>query len=528
MTLPQDVLNSGSTGPRDTHAGSPCAMVIFGASGDLTRRKLIPALYNLAREHLLSHEFALVGFARQELSTDQFREKCTREIRQFVQGDIDSDLWQSLCRRMYYVRGDFTDEGGFDRLRDALQRTDAEHGTRGNYLYYLATAPAAFSTCVHQVSRAGLIHENNGAWRRVIIEKPFGRDFDSARALNRDIQSILEEQQIYRIDHYLGKETVQNILAFRFSNGIFEPIWNRNYIDHVQVTAAETVGVESRGNYYETAGTLRDMLPNHLFQLLSLTAMEPPVSFDADVVRDEQVKILRAIAPLEDGDVLHRAVRGQYGPNHDGLAGYRQEPNVSPTSRTETFIALKILIDNWRWAGVPFYIRSGKRLPRRATEIVVQFKRAPFVLFRKTAVDRLEPNRLILRLQPEEGISLSFGAKIPGPLVRLGDVDMSFNYADYFSAPSQTGYERLLYDCMLGDATLFQRADMVEAAWRVVAPIQNVWTALEPRDFPNYSAGTWGPEAADDLLKRDGRTWNVWPMQRPTELRAEGGRRQNP
>ena len=513
MTLPEHAVHAPPAVTQDANAGNPCAMVIFGASGDLTKRKLIPALYNLARENLLSREFALVAFARQDLTTDEFREKCTRDVRQFVQGDVDADVWHWLSLRMYYVRGDFGDEGGFERLRDALQRTDAEHGTRGNYLYYLATAPSAFSTCVHQVSRAGLIDETNGAWRRVIIEKPFGRDFESARALNHDIRSILAEHQIYRIDHYLGKETVQNILAFRFSNGIFEPIWNRNYIDHIQITAAETVGVETRGNYYETAGTLRDMLPNHLFQLLSLTAMEPPVSFDADVVRDEQAKILRAISPIEDRDVLHRAVRGQYGPDQHGLAGYRQEPNVAPTSRTETFIALKILIDNWRWAGVPFYIRSGKRLPKRATAIVVQFKRAPFVLFRKTAVDRLEPNRLILRLQPEEGISLSFGAKIPGPVVRLGDVDMAFNYADYFSAQSQTGYERLLYDCMLGDATLFQRADMVEAAWRVVAPIQNVWTALEPRDFPNYAAGTWGPEAANDLLKHDGRSWWEWPVR---------------
>jgi glucose-6-phosphate 1-dehydrogenase len=515
MIEPQPFLEAGAVATRHIDVGSPCAMVIFGASGDLTKRKLIPALYNLARENLLSPEFALVGFARQPLTTDEFREKCTREVRQFVQGEIVADLWQSLCRRMYYVRGDFGDEDAFQRLRDALHGADAEHGTRGNYLYYLATAPSAFSTCVHQVSRAGLSDEKDGIWRRVIIEKPFGRDFESARALNREIRGILDERQIYRIDHYLGKETVQNILAFRFSNGIFEPIWNRNYIDHIQITAAETVGVESRGNYYETSGTLRDMLPNHLFQLLSLTAMEPPVSFDADVVRDEQAKILRAISPIDDQDVLQRAVRGQYGPNHAGLVGYRQEPNVASASRTETFIALKILIDNWRWAGVPFYIRSGKRLPKRATAIVVQFKRAPFVLFRKTAVDRLEPNRLVLRLQPEEGISLSFGAKIPGPVVRLGDVDMAFNYADYFSASSQTGYERLLYDCMLGDATLFQRADMVEAAWRVVAPIQNVWSALEPRDFPNYPAGTWGPQAADDLLGRDGRNWWVWPLRAP-------------
>jgi len=502
-------------------AGNPCAMVIFGASGDLTKRKLLPALYNLAQENLLSREFALIAFARHDLTTDQFREKCTEDIKHFVQGGVNSDTWHWLMRRTEYVRGDFNDRDAFGRLKTALVAADAEHGTRGNYLYYLATAPAAFSTCIHQVHDAGLAQEDTG-WRRVIIEKPFGRDYESARALNQDIQSVLQERQIYRIDHYLGKETVQNILAFRFSNGIFEPIWNRNYIDHIQITAAETIGVETRGVYYDSSGTLRDMIPNHLFQLVSLTAMEPPVSFDADVVRDEQVKILRAIQPFDDRDVLERAVRGQYGPGRPLTAGYRQEPNVSPTSRTETFVALKLLIDNWRWAGVPFYIRSGKRLARRITEIVVQFKRAPFVLFRKTAVNRLEPNRLVLHLQPEEGISLSFAAKVPGPVVRLGAVDMAFNYADYFSSPSQTGYERLLYDCMLGDATLFQRSDMVEAAWKVVAPIQNVWSALEPRDFPNYQAGSWGPDAAADLLARQGHAWYALPL-RPRGAEAVRG-----
>jgi glucose-6-phosphate 1-dehydrogenase len=493
-------------------AGNPCAMVIFGASGDLTKRKLLPALYNLARDNLLSQEFALVAFARHDLTSDQFREKSTEDIKRFVPGELHSDTWQWLTRRMQYVRGDFNDRDAFGRLKAALEAADAEHGTQGNYLYYLATAPGAFSTCIHQVHDAGLAQDDT-AWRRFIIEKPFGRDYESARALNQDIRSVLEEHQIYRIDHYLGKETVQNILAFRFSNGIFEPIWNRNYIDHIQITAAETIGVETRGGYYDSSGTLRDMIPNHLFQLVSLTAMEPPVSFDADVLRDEQAKILRAVQPFDDRDVLDRAVRGQYGPGRPSMAGYRQEPNVSPTSRTETFVALKLIIDNWRWAGVPFYIRSGKRLARRITEIVVQFKRAPFVLFRKTAVDRIEPNRLVLHLQPEEGISLSFGAKVPGPVVKLGAVDMAFNYADYFSAPSQTGYERLLYDCMLGDATLFQRSDMVETAWKVVAPIQNVWSALEPRDFPNYQAGSWGPDAAADLLAREGRSWQAVPLR---------------
>jgi glucose-6-phosphate 1-dehydrogenase len=517
IDMPGTAVSSGGV------SGSPgdaCVMVIFGASGDLTKRKLLPALYNLAKENLLSRDFALVGFARPDWTTDQFRERCGDELKRFAAGQVDPEVWHWFARRISYVRGDFGDVSAFQRLKGALADADQEHGTRSNYLYYLATAPTFFAPCIQQVGNAALVDED-GHWRRVIIEKPFGRDFDSARALNTEIQKVLSERQIYRIDHYLGKETVQNILAFRFSNGIFEPVWNRNYIDHVQITAAETVGVETRGGYYETAGTLRDMLPNHLFQLLSLTAMEPPVSFDADVVRDEQTKILKAVQPFDDRDVLLRAVRGQYGPGQNGALGYRQEPLVSPASRTETYLALKIFIDNWRWAGVPFYIRTGKRLARRVTEIVVQFKRAPFVLFRKTAVDRLEPNRLVLHLQPEEGISLSFGAKIPGPVVRLGGVDMAFNYSDYFNATSQTGYERLLYDCMLGDATLFQRSDMVEAAWKVVAPIQNVWGALEPRDFPNYPAGAWGPEAGAELLTKDGRHWYDGP---PPRDRSDGQR----
>ena len=491
--------------------GDPCVMVILGASGDLTKRKLIPALYNLAKDNLLSREFALIGLGRADLSHEQFRDKCSEDVKLFATGQVDPDLWHWFVRRMYYVRGDFNEAGAFQNLARVLDDVNQEHGTRGNCLYYLATAPAFFSTCIHHLGEIGLTSEQDGRWRRVIVEKPFGRDFESARALNTDIRQVLAESQIYRIDHYLGKETVQNILAFRFSNGIFEPIWNRNYIDNIQITAAETVGVETRGGYYETAGTLRDMIPNHLFQLLSLTAMEPPVSFDANVVRDEQAKILKALQPFEDRDVLIRAVRGQYGGNHGGAVGYRQESNVAKGSRIETFVALKLSIDNWRWADVPFYVRTGKRLAKRVTEIVVQFKRAPFVLFRRTAVDRLEPNRLVLHLQPEEGISLSFGAKYPGPVVRLGAVNMAFNYADHFNATPQTGYERLLYDCMLGDATLFQRSDMVEASWRIVAPIQNVWGALEPREFPNYAAGSWGPDAAAELLAKDGRQWYTAP-----------------
>ena len=510
MQIAEDIAaTSNNIGPG--RPGEPCIMVIFGASGDLTKRKLIPALYNLAKDNLLSKEFALVGIARNELTSEQFRDMIGKEIGEYATTKVDPDLWHWLARRIYYLAGDFDNADAYDKLRDLLSQIDKEHGTRGNYFYYLATAPSFFAPIVKQLGASGLVTEETG-WRRVIIEKPFGRNYDSAVALNKEIRQVLNEKQIYRIDHYLGKETVQNILVFRFANGIFEPIWNRRYIDHVQITVSETVGVEQRGGYYDKAGTLRDMVPNHIFQLISLTAMEPPISFDADVVRDEQAKILKAIPPPTDEEVLVRTVRGQYGEGvQDGVKvpAYRAEPMVAPDSRTETFVAMKLYIDNWRWADVPFYLRTGKRLPKRATQVAIQFKRAPFVLFRKTAVDRLEPNRLVLHLQPDEGISLSFSAKVPGPVVQIGDVNMNFNYTDYFNATPQTGYERLLYDCMLGDATLFQRSDMVETAWHVVAPILDVWEALPPRRFPNYSAGTWGPPEADELLAKDHRHWST-------------------
>jgi glucose-6-phosphate 1-dehydrogenase len=490
--------------------GDPCVMVIFGASGDLTKRKLIPALYNLAKENLLSRQFAVVGSARRPMTNEEFRAKLSQEMREFATGPVDADLWEWLARRLYYLPGNGQDPTTYQRLQELLRQIDKEHGTPGNYFYYLATAPGLFADVIQQLGAAGLAHEDNGRWRRVIIEKPFGHDFASARALNQGIRQVLQERQIYRIDHYLGKETVQNIIVFRFANGIFEPIWNRRYIDHVQITVAETVGVEERGSYYDETGALRDMVPNHIFQLITLTAMEPPASFEADAVRDEQTKILRAIQPLTPEEVLTRTVRGQYGEGfRDGVAlpAYRAEPRVAADSSTETFVALKLLLDNWRWADVPFYLRTGKRLPKRVTEVAIQFKRAPFMLFRKTSVERLTPNLLVLHIQPDEGISLRFGAKIPGPLVRLGSVDMDFRYADYFGSTPSTGYERLLYDCMTGDATLFQRADMVEAAWAVVAPILDVWKALPPRHFPNYAAGTWGPKEAEELLERDGRRW---------------------
>lgn len=491
-------------------SADPCIMVIFGASGDLTKRKLIPALYNLARENLLSKEFAVIGISRRKMSHEEFREKLSEEMKQFATSSLDPDLWHWFARRLYYLPGDAQDPNAYSQLRDLLETVDKEHGTRGNHFYYLATAPDFFPVVIKQLGDVGLLRENNEQWRRVIIEKPFGRDLESARALNREIQQVLNENQVYRIDHYLGKETVQNILVFRFANGIFEPIWNRRYIDHVQITVAETLGVEERGGYYDQAGALRDMVPNHIFQLITLTAMEPPISFDADAVRNEQAKILHAIQPLTPEEVLSRTVRGQYG---EGMVGpervpaYRQEPQVPHDSTTETYVAMKLLIDNWRWADVPFYVRVGKRLPKRVTEVAIQFKRAPFMLFRKTPVERLVRNHLVLHIQPDEGISLSFGAKVPGTTMQLGTVDMDFQYEDYFGSTPTTGYERLLYDCMMGDATLFQRADMVEAAWSVVTPILDVWKALRPRNFPNYSAGTWGPEEADELMERDGRQW---------------------
>ena len=420
-----------TTGERPGQPGDPCVMVIFGASGDLTKRKLIPALYNLAKGDLLSREFAVVGVARSGMTIEAFRQKLSQEIRDFATAQVEAGLWEWLVQRLYYVPGDVGDPRTYQELRTLLAKVDKEHGTRGNYLYYLATSPSFFCEIVRQLGEAGLAREEDGRWRRVIIEKPFGRDLDSARSLNREISQTLTEGQIYRIDHYLGKETVQNILVFRFANGIFEPIWNRRYIDHVQITVAESVGVEKRGGYFDEAGTLRDMVPNHIFQLITLTAMEPPISFEANAVRDEQAKILHAIHALTPEEVLTHTVRGQYGEGSIGgerVPAYRAEPNVPPASNTETFVALKLSVDNWRWADVPFYLRTGKRTAKRVTEIAIQFKRAPLILFRKTPVEHLTPNRLVLHIQPDEGISLSFGAKVPGPLVRLWTVHMAFQY----------------------------------------------------------------------------------------------------
>ncbi|HEY6767230.1 MAG TPA: glucose-6-phosphate dehydrogenase [Candidatus Sulfotelmatobacter sp.] len=488
-------------------AAGPCIFVLFGASGDLTRRKLIPALFNLVQAKLLPDNFAVLGVAVDDLSVDAFRAQVSEFLPLADSSKKDLDWFR---QRLFYEHGDFGDASTFVKLRERLSALDVEQRTEGNYLFYLATAPKFFGSIVQQLGRSGLSAQDSGGWRRVVIEKPFGHDLESAKALNREIKSVLPENQIYRIDHYLGKETVQNIMVFRFDNAIFEPIWNRRYIDHVQITNAETVGVERRGGYFDTAGTLRDMVPNHVMQLLSLTAMESPVSFQADAVRNEQAKVLHCIQPLDSEDVLQRSIRGQYGPgtmNGDKVAGYRSEPGVAPESKTETFVALKLNIDNWRWAGVPFYLRTGKRLAQRHTEITIQFKRTPFELFRKAPFHAPHTNTLVIQIQPVEGISLSFGAKVPGALLRVGSVNMSFEYSRYFGADPNTGYEVLLYDCMIGDATLFQRADMVEAGWCVVDPMLDVWKALPPRKFPNYASGSWGPAEADQLMQQDGREW---------------------
>jgi glucose-6-phosphate 1-dehydrogenase len=488
-------------------AAGACVFVLFGAAGDLTKRKLMPALFNLGEAKLLPENFAVMGVSVDDLSLEDFRTQVTSFL---PTGPDSADAVAWFRQRLFYERGDFADPNTFAKLRERLATVDAEQHTEGNYLFYLATAPKFFAQIVQQLGAAALSRQENGRWRRVVIEKPFGHDLDSAQALNRDIKKVLQENQIFRIDHYLGKETVQNIMVFRFDNAIFEPIWNRRYIDHVQITNAETVGVELRGGYFDTAGTLRDMVPNHVMQLLSLTAMESPVSFQADAVRNEQAKVLHSIQPLDSDDVLQRSVRGQYGEGtiaEEKVPGYRKEPGVAAESRTETFAALKLNIDNWRWAGVPFYLRTGKRLAQRHTEITIQFKRMPFELFRNAPFHELHTNTLVIQIQPVEGISLSFGAKIPGPLLRVGSVDMSFEYSKYFGADAYTGYEVLLYDCMIGDATLFQRADMVEAGWRVVDPVLDVWRALPPRKFPNYASGSWGPADADQLMELDGRQW---------------------
>ena len=489
----------------------PCAFVIFGAAGDLAKRLLVPALYNLAASHLLPDGFTAIGVARADMADEAFRERMGAALREFATGPVEPAVVRDLVARFSYVRGDFDDADTYRRLGDKLSAAAQKLRTGGNCLFYLATPPSVFALVADRLAAADLTRERDGQWRRIVIEKPFGTDLESARELDRRLLELFGESQIYRIDHYLGKETVQNIMVLRFANGLFEPLWNRDHIDHVQITVAEALTVENRGKFYDGTGALRDMVPNHLFQLLALTAMEPPARFDADAVRNEKGKAIKAIRPLGPDDVCADVVRAQYRAGTIGgkrVPAYREASGVDPRSMTETYVAMRLAIDNWRWAGVPFYLRTGKALAARKTHIAIQFKAAPFALFRDTPVERLAQNLLVLRIQPDEGASLQFNAKIPGPAIRTDGVRMDFKYRDYFDAAPNTGYETLIYDCMVGDATLFQRADNIESGWRAVQPILDAWReARDCADLTWYPAGSAGPAAADDLLARDGRVW---------------------
>jgi glucose-6-phosphate 1-dehydrogenase len=489
----------------------PGAFVLFGATGDLAHRKVIPALYQLWRTNLLPHDFHIVCVGRRDYDDDSFRADIRASLDEHSRTKpVEEDTWSTLAQRIVYHRGDFADNGLYDSLSERLDRLDHDEGTRGNRLYYLATQPSAFPEIIAQLGRCGLDHERHeGGWRRVIIEKPFGRDGDSAKRLNREVGKVFRESQVYRIDHYLGKETVRNLLVFRFGNSLFEPLWNRRYVDHVQITVAEAIGVEDRGAFYEETGASRDFLQNHLLQLLALVAMEPPATFDADALRDEKVKVLRAISELTPEQVRTDVVRGQYGPGWvqgQAVAGYRGESEVDPESETETYVAARLTIDDWRWSGVPMYLRTGKRLPKRSTEIAIQFRPVPHRLFRESSSDP-EANLLAIRIQPDEGIMLRFGAKTPGLGVDVRNVTMDFTYGSAFTVDSPDAYETLILDALLGDASLFTRADEVEEAWSIVDPIIFSWADSDPPPFPNYPAGTWGPEAADDLMAREGRRW---------------------
>ena len=502
--------------PADATAAPPCTLVIFGASGDLTKRLLIPALYNLAHDQVLDPYFDIIGVDRVQRNDEDFgtylsvtlRNLTTDAGSEFGATELDEKAWKWLVDRLHYLTGDFDDADAYQRIGRHLAAR-AEATGMANAVFYLAVAPRFFGPIVDHLAAAGLVDARNQGFRRIVIEKPFGSDLTSARALNARILKAAGENQLYRIDHFLGKETVQNIMALRFANGMFEPIWNREHIDHVQITAAETVGVEHRGRYYDATGALRDMVPNHMFQLLAMTAMEAPNSFSADAIRTEKAKAIDAIRPLMPQEVAMKTVRGQY---NAGIVGgkpvnpYRREPNVAPDSATETYVALKLMIDNWRWSGVPFYIRTGKAMAGRHTNIAIEFKRAPAVLFRDTTARELDPNLMVLRIQPNEGVSLRFAAKVPGRIVRLSDVDMDFRYADYFQAEPSTGYETLIYDCLIGDPTLFHRADNIEAGWAAVQPILDGWAAVHG-GLELYQAGTSGPAAADELLARDGVRW---------------------
>ncbi|MDR3700341.1 MAG: glucose-6-phosphate dehydrogenase [Candidatus Sulfopaludibacter sp.] len=484
-----------------------CIVVIFGANGDLTKRKLLPALYRLAYDRRLSTGFAVVGISRTPMSDEQFRQKMQEAVQQFSEDtQFDEDVWKAFAGGLSYVAGDIADPQLYRRLAAKLKEIEDSRRTGGNVMFYLSTQPSQYAPIAQGLGGAGL--GKGGGWRRLVVEKPFGHDLESARELSDRLHESFDESSVYRIDHYLGKETVQNILAFRFGNGIFEPLWNRRYVNHVQITGAESIGVEDRATYYQEAGALDDMIQNHLLQVMATIAMEPSASFRANSVRDERSKLLRSIRAMTPEEILRNAVPGQYGPASIGgkaLPGFRQEKGVDPQSQTNTYAAVTFFVENWRWAGVPFYVRTGKRLPKRVTEIAIQFNPAPLTIFDEDDGDR-SPNLLIVRIQPDEGISLKFLSKRPGAGMNLRPVSMDFNYGSSFGERSPSAYETLLLDAIIGDATLYTRQDMVEASWSVIEPIQNVWRATH-FDFPNYAAGTWGPAAADEMLARRGHAW---------------------
>ena len=487
----------------------PCAIVIFGATGDLTHRKLIPALYNLAADGELPPAVAVVGFARRPKTDEEFRNELGETTKQFSRQGVRDDIWKTFSQSLFYHQSEFEDEGGYRSLAKRLDQIDEERGTRGNRLFYFAAAPEQFEPILKNLKAAGLNKAKEGSWARVIIEKPFGRDRASAQELNRVVSNSFSEDQTYRIDHFLGKETAQNILVLRFANAIFEPIWNARYIDHIQITATETLGVEGRAGYYETAGALRDMVQNHLLQLLCLVAMEAPTDLSADSIRDEKVKVVRSLRRYRPDEIAQWVVRSQYTAgaiNAEPVPAYRKEARVNPNSEIETYVALRLLLDTWRWSEVPIYLRVGKRLPKSATEISVHFKKAPMVLFNRDSMEH-DQNVLVIRIQPDEGISLRMMAKIPGTSLRIEPVKMDFHYGTSFGKASPEAYERLLLDAMSGDATLFARRDEVEDAWAFIDTIENVWTGKNPPPLTFYPAGSWGPEEADELLVRDGRAW---------------------
>lgn len=490
----------------------PATIVIFGGSGDLSKRKLVPALYELHVEKHLPPESIIVSYARTGESNDTYRAEMRQALDEFARKKpLDEEKWKTFESRLHFFRGDLYQLKDYIALRTRLEALETERKLPGNRMYYLAIPPSAIGSVVKNLGEGGLVYPvDGGPWSRLIVEKPFGKDLATAKALNEEIATVFRERQVFRIDHYLGKETTQNILVFRLGNGLFEPLWNRRYVDHVQITVAESIGVEGRGRFYEEAGIFRDIIQNHVLQLLCLVAMEPPVAFDPNSVRDEKVKVLRCIRPMTPEEILHDTVRGQYGPGAvDGkpVVGYRQEANVHPMSLRETYAAWKVHVENWRWAGVPFYLRAGKRMPKRVTEIAITFKTPPITLFRKAGVLRQDPNVLVLRIQPDEGMALHFGAKEPGPTMKIDPVKMDFKYSEFFGGSPPEAYERLLLDAMHGDSTLFARRDEVEAAWEHCTPVLDVWREHPPLDHPNYEAGTWGPEAAVALLARDGRRW---------------------